>query len=221
MNRPSVEIKSRVADEALVEKRQRQIAVAAVELFAERGYYRTTVQEIAAKAGISTGLIYQYVNDKEDILLLSILDVIDSYRREIPAALAGLDDPLLRFRAAVAAYCRVVDERRDATVLAYRSTKSLPVERRRLVMQAEMETNGLIADCIQACIDAGVFRPVDVAFLTDQLVMFAHSWALKHWRLARRYDLGRYIESGFDLYMNACLTDHGRRRLAELGIDRA
>ncbi len=214
-----VDIKSRVTDEALVERRRRQIALAAVELFSERGYYRTTVQDIAVKAGVSTGLIYQYVNDKEDILLLSILDVIESYRSEIPAALAGLDDPLLRFRAAVTAYCRVVEERRDATVLAYRSTKSLPVERRRLVMQAETETNGLLAGCIQACIDAGMFREIDVEFLTYQLVMFAHSWALKNWRLARKYSLDQYIDNGFELYMNACLTDQGRRRLSELGIE--
>lgn len=219
MNRHAVDIKSRVADEALVERRRRQIAEAAVDLFSERGYYRTTVQEIAVKAGVSTGLIYQYVNDKEDILLLSILDVIESYRREIPAALEGLDDPLRRFRAAVAAYCRVVDERREATVLAYRSTKSLPPERRRLVMQAEMETNGLIAQCVQACIDAGVFRAVDVEFLTYQLVMFAHSWALKHWRLMRKYSLETYVQAGFDLYMNACLTDLGRRRVHELGME--
>lgn len=205
-----MDIKSRVSDEALVQRRRRQIADAAVELFSEQGYYRTTVQEVAAKAGVSTGLIYQYVHDKEDLLLLSILDVIDSYRREIPLALEGLTDPLRRFRVAVATYCRVVDARRAATVLAYRSTKSLPPERRRLIMEAETDTNRLISECIQACVDAGLFRPMDVEFLAYQLVMFAHSWALKHWSLARRYTLDQYIENGFSLYMNACLTDDGR-----------
>lgn len=211
-------IKSRVTDEALVRRRRQQIAMAAVELFSEQGYYRTTVQEIAVKAGISTGLVYQYVQDKEDILLLSILDVIESYRREIPAALEGMGDPLLRFRAAVATYCRVVDARREATVLAYRSTKSLSHDRRRLVMQAEVETNGLIAGCIQACVDAGIFEPLDVEFLTYQLVMFAHSWALKHWRLRQKYSLEQYIANGFALYMKACLTAEGRRRLRSFGL---
>lgn len=213
-----MQIKSRVSDEALVHRRRQQIALAAVELFSEQGYYRTTVQEIAIKAGVSTGLIYQYVRDKEDILLLSILDVIESYRREIPAALEELDDPLERFWTAVATYCRVVDARREATVLAYRSTRSLPPERRRAVMEAEVETNGLIAACIQACVDVGLFRALDVEFLTYQLVMFAHSWALKHWRLSRKYTLEQYIQNGFWLYTPACLSDRGRehfRALAE------
>ncbi len=113
-------VKARVADEALVRRRRQQIIEAAVELFSDQGYYRTTVQEIAARAGVSTGLIYQYVEDKDDILLLSILGVIESYSREIPVALEGIDDPLQRFRVALGTYCRVVDRLRKSTVLAYR-----------------------------------------------------------------------------------------------------
>lgn len=207
-------------DDALIERRQHQVVQAAVALFSEQGYYRTTVQEIATKAGVSAGLIYQYFSDKDDILLHSVLDVVAGYRREIPAALEGVDDPLLRFTTAVRAYCRVIDERRAATVLAYRSTKSLPPDRRSLVMDAEIETNKLISDCIEACIEAGLFADVDAEFLTHQIVMFAHSWALKHWRLARRYTLEQYLQQGLSLYLNACLTQAGRERLAALHRDR-
>lgn len=196
-------VKARVADEALVNKRRQQIVEAAVELFSDQGYYRTTVQEVAAKAGVSTGLIYQYVEDKDDILLLSILGVIESYSREIPVALEGIDDPLQRFRVALGTYCRVVDRLRKSTVLAYRSTRSLPPARRRLVMEAEVQTNGLIAQSIQDCVDAGVFHDVDVEFLTYQAVMLAHSWALKHWRLSRKYTIDEYIDHGVSMYLRA------------------
>jgi len=46
----------------------------------------------AALAGISSGLVYQYVREKDDVLLLVILDVVEAYAREIPTALEGLDD---------------------------------------------------------------------------------------------------------------------------------
>lgn len=213
-------IKTRVADAALVRRRRQQIASAAVELFSDRGYYRTTVQDVADKAGVSAGLIYQYFQDKDDILLVAILEVIESYRTEIPASMVGLSDPLVRFREAVATYCRVVDARREATVLAYRSTKSLPAERRRLIMEAETETNNLIAECIQACVDSGLFRQLDVEFVTYQLVMFAHSWALKHWRLSRKYTIEQYIEQGLSLYMAACLSQAGWRHLPSVLPDR-
>jgi AcrR family transcriptional regulator len=201
--------KTLTADAGLVKQRRAQIVAGAVQLFSEQGYYKTTVQDVARHVGVSPGLIYQYVSDKEELLLLSILDVLDSYAREIPAAIAGLADPLRQYCATFKAYCRVVDSRCAATVLAYRSTKSLSHERRKSVMAAERNTNKMIADCIQSCIEAGVFRKVDSELATYQLVMYAHAWALKHWQLSRRYDIETYIKEGLDYSLHALLTDAG------------
>lgn len=214
----SMRSKSKESDDNRVRRRRQQVVDAAVDLFSERDYSRTTVQQIANQAGVSAGLIYQYFTDKDDILLASVLDVIDRYRRDIPAALETVTDPLGRFRTAVATYCRVVDGCREATVLAYRSTKSLSPPQRRQVMDAELETNTLIADCIQECIEARLFRPLDVEFLTDQVVMLAHAWALKHWRLVDRYTLEEYIQTGLSFYLSGCLTTSGHQRLAELDV---
>lgn len=209
-----IDLKSQVTDEGLVKDRRAQIVLGAVQLFAEKGYYRTTVQEVARRVGVSPGLIYQYVRDKEDLLLLSILDVLDSYAREIPAAVRDVEGPLERCCAAFTAYCRVVDTRRDATILAYRSTKSLSPERRRFVMEAEQETNQLIGAYIQECITHGLFRAVDIDLATYQLVMYAHAWALKHWHFVTRFDLDSYISQGLDLFLAGLLTERGRTYLA-------
>jgi AcrR family transcriptional regulator len=212
----NVEVKSRVTDELLVQRRRGQIIAAAVELFSRQGYHRTTIQDVARKAGVSSGLIYQYVSDKEDVLLLALMSVLDSYRREIPAALAGLTDPLERWWATIHAYCRVVDERREATVLAYRSTKSLPSDRRQVIKQSEIETNALLADCLRACIAHGLFRSVNVEVVTYQFVSFAHTWALKHWRLKELCSLDEYVRSGFDLFAHGLFTAKGWRHYRKL-----
>ncbi len=153
------------------------------------------------------------MHDKEDLLLLSILDVVDSYAREIPAALDSVELPLDRCCAAFAAYCRVVDSRRQATLLAYRSTMSLPPHRQQLIKDAELETNALIGGCIRDCVDQGLFRDVDIDLATYQLVMYAHAWALKYWHFARRIDLEVYISRGLDLFLHGLLTDKGRQHL--------
>jgi len=213
---PRHDVKAQVGDEALVQRRRAQIVAAAVDLFARQGFYRTTIQEIAKKAGVSCGLIYQYVADKEDVLLLVLLSVIESYKQEIPAALAGIDDPLLRFEAAIRAYCRVIDQRSAATLLAYRSTKSLSQPRRELIKAAECETNDMIAKTVQDCIDAGLMRPVRVDLVTYQLVSFAHAWALKHWRLSELCSLEDYIDQGLDLFARALLNEAGLARRAAI-----
>jgi len=52
---------------------KRQIVEAAAELFAEKGFHRTTTKDIANAAGVSEGTIYNYFNNKDD-LLLGIMD---------------------------------------------------------------------------------------------------------------------------------------------------
>lgn len=204
-------------DDDRVRQRRRQIITAAVQLFSERGYFQTTVQEIADAAGVSAGLIYQYFDDKEDLLLLAILDVLDSYTNEIPKAVAGITDPLDRCRAAFRAYCHVVDSRQAATILAYRSTKSLPRKHREVIKNAERQTNRIIGGYIDACIEAGLFRKVDSEIATYQLVMYAHAWALKHWQLAPRLDLDAYVDQGLDFFLHAMLTEAGWQHLRRTG----
>lgn len=48
--------------------RRKQILKAAVEVFAERGFHRTRVSDIAKRAGVAYGLIYHYFESKDAVL---------------------------------------------------------------------------------------------------------------------------------------------------------
>lgn len=72
---------SNVDDPALVEMRRSQFVKAAGELFARKGYHKTTIREITQGAGLSTGLIYSYVRSKEDMLFLVLENILTSYLR--------------------------------------------------------------------------------------------------------------------------------------------
>jgi len=209
-------VESVVTDPRLVGERREQIVNAAIKLFSEQGYYSTTIQHIAREAGISVGLIYQYFRDKDDVLFLTLKLVLDTYEKEIPAALEGVDQPLERLCVAIGAYCRVVDKLREATVLTYRSTKSLRADRRIFIKDGELRTNRLLEACLRTCIAGGHLRPVDDQLLVYQYVLFAHAWALKQWALRERYALDEYIEAGIKLLVESFLTDKGRAAMARI-----
>src|SRR6185369_13563699 len=114
--------KSKVEVPELIEKRRGQIVSAAIELFGKNGYHSTTIRDIAKRADVSIGTIYQYVSDKEDVLFLTLIEVLDEYQRQLPAVIAGGGDPLARFHAAVRAYCAINDAKIGATLHAYRET---------------------------------------------------------------------------------------------------
>ncbi len=52
----------------LASDRRKQILRAAVEAFAERGFHRTRVSDIAKRAGVAYGLIYHYFDSKDHVL---------------------------------------------------------------------------------------------------------------------------------------------------------
>lgn len=209
-------VKSKITDPDLIERRRAQIIAAAIDLFGRQGYHATKMREIADLAGVSIGLIYQYVEDKEDVLFLALVEVLDSYMREIPAAVARESEPLAKFRSAVYAYCKVNDEAVDATVLAYRETKSLALERRNLIKQKEIETNEMLAGVIRECEAAGLFEPVDIELFVYQIIMFSHTWALKAWRFKGMMTVDEYVERGLNMMLNAALTPRGKKAYAQL-----
>ena len=182
-----------------------------MKLFSEQGYYGTTIQSIAREAGISVGLVYQYFREKDDLLYLSLKDVLETYEREIPQALEGVAHPLERLRVAIRTYCRVVDRMREATVLTYRSSKSLRPERRRYVKEGETRTNRLLEACLNECVRQGYMQVANVPLLVYQYVMFAHAWALKGWALKRHYTLESYVREGLKLLVDPFLTARGRK----------
>src|SRR5574340_184328 len=57
------------ARRALVEERREQILKAALKVFGEKGYERATIAEIARRAGVAEGSIYNYFKNKGDLLV--------------------------------------------------------------------------------------------------------------------------------------------------------
>lgn len=210
-----------VEDPELIEKRRGQIVAAATKLFGDRGFYNTTIKDIAKLAGISPGLVYQYFREKDDVLLLVLLNVVEGYGREVPQALVGVTDPLERLVTAIASYCRVVDLHRVETILAYRSTKSLSPDRREAIMQKETESNELIAAVVRDAIKAGHVRKVRVDVLTYQIVLAAHGWALKGWYFKSKMTVEEYIQETVAILLGGILTPAGEKAYAKLAAGRA
>ncbi|MFQ5612820.1 MAG: TetR/AcrR family transcriptional regulator [Anaerolineae bacterium] len=58
--------------EAMTEARRAQILDAAVRVFAEKGFHRATIKDIANAAGVADGTIYNYFKNKNDLLVAMV-----------------------------------------------------------------------------------------------------------------------------------------------------
>jgi TetR/AcrR family fatty acid metabolism transcriptional regulator len=71
-----------VTREKVPDKRQR-ILDAALQVFAERGYYNAKVAEVARQAGVADGTIYLYFENKDDLLINLFEDRMDFLIRRL------------------------------------------------------------------------------------------------------------------------------------------
>ena len=105
---------------------ERRVAIqsSALEVFAERGYHTTSIDDIARAAGISKALIYEHFASKQE-LHADLLEVQASelYRRVASAVEAvEAESGSARLTAGLEAYLSFVEERRDAWRVLFRET---------------------------------------------------------------------------------------------------
>jgi AcrR family transcriptional regulator len=197
-----------------IEERRRQILAGALSCFEQKGFHEASMNDIANAAGMSPGLIYQYCSDKRDVLFQVILEILEAYNREVPRAIVGLSDPLVRFQAGAIAYYKVIDSSVSAALLAYRETKLLDRDRINVLKAKELQTNQLLIDCLQGCIDAEYCADIHPELTVYWVITTAHAWGLKNWRLRSISSFENYVRRTLQMILNAVLNEKGKAHFA-------
>ena len=74
------------------------ILQAAVEVFAENGFFQSRVSEIADRAGVADGTIYLYFHNKEELLLAAIANAFDAFLDLARGEIQASSDPSEQLR---------------------------------------------------------------------------------------------------------------------------
>lgn len=174
--------------------RRRQVLDAAVKVMGRNGFHQMSMQDLAAEAKVSVGLIYRYFGGKEDLLLATIVRILDAFRDQLaPVIVAAGDDVVDQLTAGVRRYIEIVDENLDGVVLTYRESRTLAAPGRSQIKDLEIATAAPLRAVVEAGIARGVFRRVDVDLTVVDIVLLAHGWALKQWHFGPIYSVDEYI----------------------------
>src|SRR4051795_7126184 len=71
---------------------------AAIDVFAERGYFNSQVADVARAAGVAAGTVYLYFKSKDDLLISIFERSMRDGLADSRAAVAGIGDPRERLR---------------------------------------------------------------------------------------------------------------------------
>ena len=198
------DIPTYIKDQNLVNQRRRQIVDAAVELFIAKGFHKTTTREIARAAGISNGLLYEYVRSKEDVLYL----VCDAIHAEVENSVADALHKVKGGRDVLAAmireYFRVCHSMSDHILLIYQETKTLPPHWREKVLENEVRLTNVFVRVLDDLVSSGELPHMNkrsIELVAPNIVVLGHMWTFRRWYLSSQYSIDNYIKLQTDFIL--------------------
>lgn len=102
-------------------QRRQQLLVAALEIFVQTGFHEASMDDIAAKAGVTKPVLYQHFGSKRD-LYLAVLDTgARDFLETMQIALESTQDNQDRVQATIAAYLDFISREDAAYRLVFES----------------------------------------------------------------------------------------------------
>ncbi len=138
------------------EERWREIVSAAQELFLEKEYEKTTLQDVMNKVGIAKGTVYHYFNSKEELLEAVVGNMVDEYIIALQAVLEGVKGGALERMQALILASNVANEQEEKIERLHRSG-NIGLHARLLAL-ALTKMAPFYADVIRQGCEEGVFK---------------------------------------------------------------
>ncbi len=129
----------------------KRILESAVRVFAQYGFYQSTISQIAKEAGVADGTIYLYFINKDDILVQSfsykIKQVFEQFKKEVEKGQTAKDKLINLIRH----HLKVFQGDRDLAVLYQTETH----QNKRLAEELIKEMSKMYLDIISEIVEQG------------------------------------------------------------------
>jgi AcrR family transcriptional regulator len=164
------------------EDRMSQTLVVARELFAEKGYVEVTMDEVAAKVGVTKPLLYNYFGNKERLYIACMEMAGDVLQDTIGASVSATSSPGDALRSGVQAFFAFLDSDRAAWSVLFDETLPRGGEVAEVVAEYRRQILELVSVAIKAQIPGrGKRAQIEVEALSQALLGAAE--ALARWWL--------------------------------------
>lgn len=91
-------------------QRKTEIVEAAVKVFAEKGFFKAKVSDVAKEAGIADGTVYLYFKNKEDLLIYLFESKMGHILTRFNSQLAESTDPIEKMKLFFQIYFKIIKE---------------------------------------------------------------------------------------------------------------
>lgn len=181
--------------------KQAEIVQAAINLFQQKGYHATSMQDIADAVGLQKGSLYHYISGKEDLLVVIIHDALGSYNARL-AEIRVLDLPVRqRLELAVRSHLKGIAENLGMLTIFLRESYALNPDQQRMINEESDRYNQMFEELFTEGIQNGEMRDLDPKFAT-RVVLGACNWFYRWYRPGGAQSIDEMADFFVDLLFN-------------------
>jgi len=158
-------------------KTKHNIKETAIGLFYEKGYFATSINEIASGCGIRKASIYYHYSSKEDLLFSILLETMTDLVDHLHRSLEGIEDTENRMRAAVRGHVQFHLNRQKENFIANSELRGLTREHCRIIIKKRDAYEKIFQGLIQQGIQQEIFHDCDVKILSYAILTLCTSGA--------------------------------------------
>ena len=158
-----------------------EILDAAAQIFSEKGFHATSMQDIARAVNLQKASLYHHVSSKQEILLALLDEAMDILIADIGEVVSSTLPPQEKLHQAVRVYLEILTSRRGLSAVLLFEHRSLDEDLciRHIPRRDRFER--LWRDLIQEGVDSGVFQCNNPPLATRALLGMMN-WTLTWYR---------------------------------------
>ena len=177
----------KTSKEKRVRLTQKAIVAAAAELFAQRGFGSTSLDDIAEKLGVTKGALYYHVKNKEEILRLIYLSVLNAAEEPLRRIVKSNLPPAEKLHKAIEHHIEVSADSSPAVTIFYREHPHLTGPFAKEITLRKKDYEHYFAQILEEGVAAGAFKPdIDPHIVMFGLLGMCH-WLSQWYKPSGRY----------------------------------
>jgi TetR/AcrR family fatty acid metabolism transcriptional regulator len=173
-------------DQETRRRRRSEIVRAAVDVFADRGYFAARMREIAKRAGVADGTLYLYFHGKEDLLVCVLEEYAQAFLARARLDAAARTDPGEKLRVVIERHLVSLENDRALAQVFQIELRHTRRFLRRVARGPLAEYLRLLEEIIGEGVRVGRFRAEVSAEIAARMVFGAIDELITAWVLASR-----------------------------------
>jgi len=176
----------RIKKEKVAVRNLVKIFKATLKLANRKGFHAMSLRDLCAESGMSSGGLYAYFKNKEELLTLIQEQGRAIVERVMTEQLTDVNDPILALETAIRSHLYLSEVLQPWFFFSYMETRFFHAEEGKRAIAGELQTEAIFVDILNRGIGQGDFLIAEPLLAAAAIKALLQDWYLKRWKYRQR-----------------------------------